>query len=162
MHPQTRWCVTLTGPDGTALAHGCARGPRPRLLDNLQTRPPPAQLAELLGRLNLTLTPISRGNCDHAAAEDRYTPSRALRHLVRARNATCDAPGCQNPAAEHRPRPHRAVARRAHRPVQPRSALQDAPSREAGTRLDRQAIRTWRHPLDAAVRPHARHHPHQI
>ncbi|TVZ02670.1 HNH endonuclease [Trebonia kvetii] len=99
MHPQTRWCVTLTGPDGTALAHGCARGPRPRLLDNLQTRPPPAQLAELLGRLNLTLIPVTRGNCDHAAAEDHYSPSRALRHLVRARSATCDAPGCQNPAA---------------------------------------------------------------
>ena len=25
-------------------------------------------------------------------------PSRKLRHLVRARSATCDAPGCQNPA----------------------------------------------------------------
>ena len=29
-HPRTRWCVTLTSPDGTALAHGCARGPHPR------------------------------------------------------------------------------------------------------------------------------------
>jgi hypothetical protein len=28
-HPRTRWCVTLLGPDGTAVAHGCARGPRP-------------------------------------------------------------------------------------------------------------------------------------
>lgn len=98
-HPQTRWCVTLTGQDGTALAHGCARGPRPGLLDELQTHPPPARLAELLRRLNLTLTPITRGTCDHAAAEDHYTPSRALRHLVRGRNATCDAPGCQNTAA---------------------------------------------------------------
>ena len=44
-HPRTRWCVTLTGPDGTALAHGCARGPRPRLLDSLlddlAPQPPP-------------------------------------------------------------------------------------------------------------------------
>lgn len=99
MHPQTRWCVTLAGPDGTAVAHGCARGPRPGLLNDLQTRPPPGQLAELLRRLTLTLTPIAQGVCDHAAAEDRYAPSRALRHLVRARNATCDAPGCQNTAA---------------------------------------------------------------
>ena len=30
-------------PDGTALAHGCARGPRPRLLDDLEPQPPPAQ-----------------------------------------------------------------------------------------------------------------------
>ena len=89
----------MAGPDGAAVAHGCARGPRPGLLDDLQTRPPPARLAELLRRLNLTLTPIAQGGCDHAAAEDRYAPSRALRHLVRARNATCDAPGCQNTAA---------------------------------------------------------------
>jgi hypothetical protein len=32
--------------------------------------------------------------CDHSAAEPRYTPSRRLSHLVRARTATCDAPGC--------------------------------------------------------------------
>ena len=111
-HPQTRWCLTLTGPGGTAIAHGCARGPRPRLLNDLEPQPPPAQagqpdqagrlaqLAELLRRLNLSLTPIAQGSCDHADAdaEGHYSPSRKLRHLVRARSATCDAPGCQNPA----------------------------------------------------------------
>jgi Domain of unknown function (DUF222) len=101
-HPSTRWCLTLTGPDGTAIAHGCARGPRPGLVDDLAPQPPPvqaAQLAELLRRLNLTLTPIAHGSCDHAGAEGHYVPSRNLRHLVRARTATCDAPGCHNPAA---------------------------------------------------------------
>ena len=34
-HPRTRWCFTLLGPDGTAVAHGCARGPHPWI-------PPPA------------------------------------------------------------------------------------------------------------------------
>jgi Domain of unknown function (DUF222) len=100
-HPATRWCVTLTGPDGTAIAHGCARGPRPRLLDDLGPQPPPgqaAQLTELLRRLNIAPTPITRGPCDHTAAESGYAPSRKLQHLVRARSATCDAPGCQNPA----------------------------------------------------------------
>jgi hypothetical protein len=29
LHPRTRWCVTVTGPDGTAVAHGCARGQHP-------------------------------------------------------------------------------------------------------------------------------------
>ena len=29
MHPRTRWCVTLLAPDGTAVAHGCARGQHP-------------------------------------------------------------------------------------------------------------------------------------
>jgi Domain of unknown function (DUF222) len=98
-HPATRWCLTLTGPDGTAIAHGCARGPRPRLLTDLGPQPPPAQLAELLHRLNITLTPVARSSRDPAPAEDGYVPSRKLRHLVRARSATCDAPGCLNPAA---------------------------------------------------------------
>jgi hypothetical protein len=98
-HPATRWCLTLTGPDGTAVAHGCARGPRPRLLDDLAPQPPPhAQLSELLRRLNTILTPIARSTSDHAGAEDGYVPSRKLRHLVRARSVTCDAPGCHNPA----------------------------------------------------------------
>ena len=54
----------------------------------------PDGLAELLRRLNLTLHPIAKGSCDHQHREDRYTPSRALKHLVRARTATCPAPGC--------------------------------------------------------------------
>jgi hypothetical protein len=98
-HPATRWCVTLTSPDGTALAHGCARGSHPRLLSDLQPQPPPAQLIELLRRLSPTFTPVAQGSRDHPAAEDGYVPSRKLRHLVQARTATCDAPGCQNPAA---------------------------------------------------------------
>ena len=55
------------------------------------------QLAELLRRLNITLTPIARSSSDHAA-EEGYVPSRGLKHLVRARTANCDAPGCPNPA----------------------------------------------------------------
>ena len=94
-HPGTRWCATITAPDGTALAHACARGQHPRLLSDLEPQPPPAQLAEFLHRLNLAFTRIARDSCDHFQAEDHYTPSRKLKHLVRARNATCDAPGCQ-------------------------------------------------------------------
>jgi hypothetical protein len=93
-HPRTRWCVTLTAPDGTALAHACARGQHAKLLDDLEPQPPPAKLAELLHRLNLVFSPIAADSCDHAQAEDHYTPSRKLKHLVRARTATCDAPGC--------------------------------------------------------------------
>jgi hypothetical protein len=96
-HPRTRWCVTLTAPDGTALAHGCARGQHPRLLSDLESRQS-AQVADLLRRLNLTFTPIARGTCDHTQAEDNYTPSRKLKHLIRARTMTCDAPGCQSQA----------------------------------------------------------------
>jgi hypothetical protein len=45
------------------------------------------------------MTPIARGSCDHARAEAGYHPSRKLQHLIRARNATCTAPGCSRPAA---------------------------------------------------------------
>src|SRR5580693_8722948 len=89
-HPRTRWCFTLLGPDGTAVAHGCARGPHPWI-------PPPtgggrnrdgpdeqqaAALADFLRDLNITVTPIAKRSCDHANAEDRYIPSRKLGHLI--------------------------------------------------------------------------------
>ena len=104
--PRTRWCLTLLAPDGTAAAHGCARGSHPWI-------PPPdsgrdsapaardgpdarqaAALADFLRDLNITFTPIAAGSCDHRSAENRYVPSRKLGHLVRARTATCPAPGC--------------------------------------------------------------------
>ena len=44
------------------------------------------------------MTPIIRGSCDHAHAQVGYHPTRTLVHLVRARNATCTAPGCGRPA----------------------------------------------------------------
>jgi hypothetical protein len=133
-HPRSRWCVTVTGPDGTAVAHGCARGPHPwtpapgpepgpgpsqrdgpghncdaprgpgpgqRDGPGHDRDGPPgpdarqaAQLLDLLRRLNVNLHPIAKGGCDHRHREDRYIPSRALKHLVRARTATCTAPGC--------------------------------------------------------------------
>jgi hypothetical protein len=152
-HPRTRWCATLTAPDGTTLAHGCAAGQHPSLLDHLGPQdhpssappgpgnhqpgkgtssshhPPPGsrepqdraspqprapgnphaepphaqppsagQVPELLRSLGLAFTSLARGSCDHSHAETGYTPSRKLRHLIRARNATCDAPGCEAPA----------------------------------------------------------------
>jgi hypothetical protein len=107
-HPATRWCFTLLGGDGTAAAHGCSSGRHPWTPHDhhdapawppvgRQRAPAPAQAARLaafLRGLNLVLEPIAKGSCDHAAAEDRYTPSRKLAHLLRARTATCDAPGC--------------------------------------------------------------------
>ena len=102
LHPRTRWCLTLLAPDGTAVAHGCARGPHPWIpppADGQRNRDGPdaqqaAALADFLQKLNVTFTPVAKGSCDHANAENRYTPSRKLGHLVRARTATCPAPGC--------------------------------------------------------------------
>jgi hypothetical protein len=97
-HPRTRWCYTLISQDGQAIAHACARG------SHLWAPPPPgrdspvgpraAQLAELLTRLKAAPEPIARGTCDHGHREDRYIPSRKLKHLIRARTARCCAPGC--------------------------------------------------------------------
>jgi Domain of unknown function (DUF222) len=105
-HPRTRWSVTLLGPDGTAAAHGCARGQHPWIPppeDDRTGRPATrdgpdarqaATLAAFLRDLNITFTPIAKGTCDHTDREDRYNPSRKLGHLVRARTARCSAPGC--------------------------------------------------------------------
>jgi uncharacterized protein DUF222 len=95
-HPRTRWCVTVTAPDGTAIAHACATGqhPWPQNVPRSSGDPPDAQLLDLLRRLNITLEPLARDTCDHQNAENRYVPSRKLKHLVRARNQLCTAPAC--------------------------------------------------------------------
>ena len=85
-HPRTRWCVTALNPDGTAAAHGCLPGRHPP--------PGPAPPA-----LTIRMIPVARGPCDHTRAEVGYHPSRKLAHLIRARSATCTAPGCSRPAA---------------------------------------------------------------
>ena len=138
-HPRTRWCYTLTGPDGQAIAHACARGTHP------WTPPPPppptaphpaatgraatapyrddlrlARLAELLAGLNATPEPIARGTCDHAHREDRYIPSRKLKHLIRARTARCCAPGCGAQAITSEIDHTTPLPRRRQLPVQPR------------------------------------------
>jgi Domain of unknown function (DUF222) len=90
-HPRTRWCITAVSPDGTAAAHACLRG----------RHPPPGTSPGSTGPPVLTtpLTPIAKGTCDHPHAEVGYHPSRKLQHLIRARNATCTAPGCTRAAA---------------------------------------------------------------
>jgi len=102
-HPRTRWCFTLTAPDGTAIAHACAKGqhpwkpPDPQTLRRPSDIPTPrqsAQLTDLLRRMNVTFEPIARDACDHRHAEDRYVPSRKLKHLLHARSRTCTAPAC--------------------------------------------------------------------
>jgi hypothetical protein len=108
MHPQTRWCMTVIGPDGTAVAHGCSPGRHPWSPPPPDAEAPPVQslrdgpyarkaeqFFDFVRALNLTVEPIAKGACDHRHAEEHYTPSRKLQHLVRARSGTCTAPGCQ-------------------------------------------------------------------
>jgi Domain of unknown function (DUF222) len=90
-HPRTRWCITALNPDGTAAAHACLPGRHPP--------PSPTPPGSRPPDLKTPLIPVTRGPCDHAHAEVGYHPSRALQHLIRARSATCTAPGCRRPAA---------------------------------------------------------------
>jgi Domain of unknown function (DUF222) len=77
-HPASRFCVTVTGDDGRALGHGCARG-RPT------------------GPFTVTINPLAQDPCDHRQQEPGYQPSRRLQHLITARTLTCSAPGCRQP-----------------------------------------------------------------
>jgi len=103
-HRDTRWCLTVLNPDGTAAAHGCAAGrhswpPGSGPPGTGPPGPPGPQATQFLRTLNIILNPVIRGPCDHAQAESGYRPSRTLQHLVNARNPRCSAPGCGRPAA---------------------------------------------------------------
>ena len=117
-HPRTRWCITALNPDGTAAAHACLPGRHPPPGTGPPgsgppgtgppgtgppgRHPPPGTEPSCTGPpgiLSTPLTPVTRGPCDHAHAQVGYHPARTLVHLVRARSATCTAPGCGRPAA---------------------------------------------------------------
>jgi hypothetical protein len=81
---RTRWCLTLTGADGRAVAHACARvGPAPH--DGLRWA------TGLATRLQVFET----GSCSHQRQVRGYRPSPSLRHLLQIRQPTCSAPGCR-------------------------------------------------------------------
>jgi hypothetical protein len=79
--------VTLTNPNGRAIAHGCARaGPGP---------PATGQRAWLAA---ITITPIETGTCEHRRESAGYQPSPTLRHIIKIRSPRCGYPGCRRPA----------------------------------------------------------------
>jgi len=96
----TRWSVTLTGPDGRAVAHANARaGPGPPRHGG------PAEghrggrddyRAWLAG---LRFGWLERQTCRHPRQTIRYQPGNQLRALIRARQRRCSFPGCRRPAA---------------------------------------------------------------
>ena len=111
-HPETRWCATVIGSDGTATAHGCAPGQHPWQPSQAGPSGPghkdsgtgpaeqSAQVAEFLWRLRVEPSRIARGACDHRNYSGKYVISRKVKHLIQARASTCTAPGCNRPAAE--------------------------------------------------------------
>jgi hypothetical protein len=94
-HPETRWCATIIGADGTAAAHGCATGQHP-----WQPSRAGPSVAEFLRWLRVEPSRIARGGCDHRHYSGKYVISRKVKHLIQARASTCTAPGCHRPAAE--------------------------------------------------------------
>jgi Domain of unknown function (DUF222) len=90
-----------TSPPGTAPPGTSPPGtqPPPPPPPNPQDGPSPnadqaARLRHLIQALGIIFDPIAQDTCDHRQAENRYTPSRKLQDLIRARTRTCDAPGC--------------------------------------------------------------------
>jgi hypothetical protein len=105
-HPASTWCLTLTGPAGWPVAHGCARaGPSPGRPTGAASRAGPgpdgggAAATGLAAWLNrIPVKPLQTRDCAHPRLGHSYQPGPGLRHLVEVRNATCIAPGCRRPA----------------------------------------------------------------
>ncbi len=125
-HPATKWCLTLTDPDGRAVAHACARsGPHrppgpPRATGPPRSTGPPGStrpvssdrspgsapspgpagpagaITDWLARLRPVF--LQTGTCTHERETPGYRPPPSLRHLITIRQRTCAEPGCQRPA----------------------------------------------------------------
>jgi hypothetical protein len=87
--PASRWCLTLTGPDGRAVGHACAgrRGPG-------TGQPLISWATGLRDKLEL----LETGTCSHTRQSPGYPWPASLRHLIEVRQRTCTAPGCRRKA----------------------------------------------------------------
>ena len=118
-HPATRWCITLTGPGGRAVAHGCARaGPRsprgeppgagppgagppgagPPGGRQAGSGPPGAGPMAWLTQITICGFETGTGPCAHTRETRGYRPSATLRHLIKIRDRRCSFPGCSRQA----------------------------------------------------------------
>jgi hypothetical protein len=118
-NPKTTWCLTVTGNQGHAVAHGCARpepkshrqraGPGPpgfRFTPASRDGPPggygtwrlrtPGDGPDLI----ITLESLATDPCDHRHQAKGHDAGVRLRHLSQVRHATCTSPVCRRPAAQ--------------------------------------------------------------
>ena len=169
MHPRTRWRVTQLAPDGTAAAHGCARGPHPWI-------PPPAR-RHLPGRSRHPAGSRARripARPEHHPHPDRQRqlrprqPRRPLHPQPQTQrpdprpHRPLHRPRLRRPGRPLRPRPHPPLPRRNHLPVRPRTRLPPPPPLQASTRLAARPTRTRHHALDHAIRPQLHHPAHHL
>ena len=92
-HRATRWHITVTAPDGTALATGTHRGPAGHGPDGHGNGNGTGWTVKVIAE------PIATTSCDHRNQEPGYRPSPALQRLIRARTGSCCGPGCRRSAA---------------------------------------------------------------
>jgi Domain of unknown function (DUF222) len=86
----SRWCLTLTGPDGRAVAHGCAGARR---------KASGSGVAGPGWELTFTVRSLATGDCLHQRESAGYQLSPGLRHVIMIRQRTCSFPGCRRPAS---------------------------------------------------------------
>jgi hypothetical protein len=123
----SRWCLTITGSDGRAVSHGCARaspgitGPGPFATSPPSTGPPstrppttrppstgppttPSPSAGPPGDqvwswlTGIRLSRLESAPCSHARESSGYRPSASLRHLINIRDRICFFPPCRRQA----------------------------------------------------------------
>jgi hypothetical protein len=113
---RTTWCVTVTDPDGVAIAHGCAKPARKNRKDTAnqaragpaftqaEDRGPPGGYGTWTlwpsgeaGPLTVQLHAIPVTDCDHSYECKGHDPSDLLRHLVEIRDGACTYPPCAHP-----------------------------------------------------------------
>ncbi|HEY1702540.1 MAG TPA: DUF222 domain-containing protein [Trebonia sp.] len=124
---RSRFCLTITGPDGHAAYHGCARhirgtgnenthgsggagnrdGPSPEAWDLVPDRsragPDRGSGAWILTvpggrRYRIDLYKVPVTECDHRYETHAYRPGNLLRHLVQVRDGECTSVSCSMPA----------------------------------------------------------------
>ena len=146
-HPRTRWCFTLLGPDGTAVAHGCARGPHPWI-------PPPDRRPAKPRRTRRSGRPPRSPTCCATSTSRSPRSPRATATTPTPKTATPPAASSSTWSAPVlRPAPRRAAA------PTPRTATSTTPS---PTPPGSPASATWPRPAAATTgssRPPAGHSP---
>lgn len=160
--PGARWCLTLTGRDGRAIAHGCARaGPGVRA----GPEPKPAGNGPADGwALTVTVRPLAVGECCHGRESQGYQPAPSLRHVVNIRQRTCGFPGCRNPAArcdQDHTIPHGQGGRTCECNLAPLCRRHHRAKQAQGWRLDQPepGVLLWRLPHGGSYRVESGRYP---
>ena len=170
LHPRTRWRVTLLAPDGTAAAHGSARGPHPwipppdsgqRNRDGPDTRQA-AALTEFLRALNRHLHPDRQRQLRPRQPRRPLHPQPQTQRPDPRPHRDLHRPRLRRPGRVLRPRPHPPLPRRHHLPVRPRTRLPPPPPMQASTRLAAHPAPTRRHALDHTLRTQPHHQAHRL